>query len=172
VTAPTPDRAARRADVARLAQQDLSHRAIAAQLGISKDTVRRDLDYLARAERAAMRQTDASPAPPGAPPAPRGASDEPPGASCAPAVGDRLTIDVGEGLAEDLANLMRTGCTAAAAIYYAVEKMATAYRHALQRGLVTDGEPIEVAAVVIRLGDPLINISEHHLTDDRERMTP
>lgn len=39
------ERATRRAKVRQLAQKDMSHRAIAAHLGISKDTVRRDLAH-------------------------------------------------------------------------------------------------------------------------------
>lgn len=53
------DRAARRADVRRLADQNKSHRAIAAELGISKDTVRRDLAHLARAKTAPPTETPA-----------------------------------------------------------------------------------------------------------------
>lgn len=39
------DRATRRAKVRQLAQEGMSHRAIAARLGVSKDTVRRDLAH-------------------------------------------------------------------------------------------------------------------------------
>ncbi|MGW1000760.1 helix-turn-helix domain-containing protein [Streptomyces sp. NPDC002520] len=54
---PTPTMDARRAEVAQLLAHDpdLSARAIAAQLGVSKDTVRRDMD--------AIRATSAPPAP-------------------------------------------------------------------------------------------------------------
>ncbi|MFB6950198.1 hypothetical protein ACFCXP_11260 [Streptomyces niveus] len=52
-------RAARRAEVRRLADQNMSHRAIATKLGISKDTVRRDLAHLARHEPAPPRETPA-----------------------------------------------------------------------------------------------------------------
>ncbi|MFE5159659.1 DeoR family transcriptional regulator [Streptomyces sp. NPDC056697] len=67
---PAPDIATRRATVRQLAQDEphLSHRAIGARLGISKDTVRRDLEALARADEAAARDTVSQPAAPHEPP--------------------------------------------------------------------------------------------------------
>lgn len=55
------DVAHRRGNVRRLAREGLSQRAIAAQLGVSKDTVRRDIEWLSipLAERLAHRATEA-----------------------------------------------------------------------------------------------------------------
>lgn len=71
---PAPDIATRRATVRQLAQEEphLSHRAIGARLGISKDTVRRDLEVLAREDQAAARATVSQPAAPEEPPSAAG----------------------------------------------------------------------------------------------------
>lgn len=61
MTAPVavPDIAARRAAALQLTQHEgLSHRAAAIRLGVSKDTIRRDLEALARATAQAARATD------------------------------------------------------------------------------------------------------------------
>lgn len=134
-------RAERRATVGRLAQEEgLSARAIAARLGISKDTVRRDLAGLAQGGAPG----DAPPAAPGAPVAPLG---EPGGAV---AHGGRLVLELYQGLAEDLATLQRTGCTAEAAVDYAVATLAGAYRRALELGVLSDGDPLDVLAVTFQ----------------------
>lgn len=55
-----------------------------------------------------------------------------------------------EGLGTDLADLMRTGCTAAEAVDYAVATLAAAYRGALELGVLSDGDPLDVLAVTFR----------------------
>lgn len=83
-----PDRSMRRASVRQLAQRGMSHRAIAAQLGVGKDTVRRDLAQLAHGgapDTGALRHDPAhgdapADAPPPAPTAPDHAPAPPPAA--------------------------------------------------------------------------------------------
>ncbi|MGW7195529.1 hypothetical protein [Streptomyces chryseus] len=160
-TTPDADRAARRATVRQLAQQDLSHRAIAARLGISKDTVRRDLAHpaptvahtepeVAHPARATESQSDAPPAPP-APPAEDSA---PPAAPTRPfgvvRPGAGLTVLPDVEFADDLAVLMSCGRTAADAIGHAVSIVAGIYRNAWARGVVLHGqEPCIVDAAVL-----------------------
>ncbi|WHX19808.1 helix-turn-helix domain-containing protein [Streptomyces malaysiensis subsp. malaysiensis] len=66
MTVPADDRATRRASVGQLAHQGLSTRAIARRLGVGKDTVRRDLAHLARANGEGVSASRATDAPPGA----------------------------------------------------------------------------------------------------------
>lgn len=147
-------RTERRATVRHLAHQEgLSARAIAARLGISKDTVRRDLADVAQGGA----PDDAPPATSGAPVAPPRA----PGGAVAHSgrpdqagghVADRggVFVPFREGLGSDLADLMRTGCTAADAIDYAVTTLAAAYRGALELGVLSDSDPLDVLAVTFR----------------------
>lgn len=66
--------------------------------------------------------------------------------------GGRLVIALDQfpGLAEDLAVLRRTGCTAQAAVDYAVAILAEAYRNALRDGLLAEDEPLDVTGMEIR----------------------
>ncbi|WP_060952412.1 DeoR family transcriptional regulator [Streptomyces hygroscopicus] len=70
MTTPAPDIASRRATVRQERDKGLSQRVIGARLGISKDTVRRDLQALAREDQAAARATASQPAAPDEPPGP------------------------------------------------------------------------------------------------------
>ncbi|MER7874846.1 hypothetical protein ABTY63_14985 [Streptomyces solisilvae] len=73
---PAPDIATRRATVRQARDEGLSHRAIGARLKISKDTVRRDLEALARADETAARVSVSQPAPPNEPPSAAGDDGE------------------------------------------------------------------------------------------------
>ncbi|MBP5875684.1 DeoR family transcriptional regulator [Streptomyces scabiei] len=137
--------AARRAMVAELVRQepDISARNIAARLGVGKDTIRRDLDANATAQRqtqpdpAAPEATSAPDAPPSAPDgAPASAPDAPP---AAPADADRLTVDLDDQLRADLATMTRTGMTSWDAIATAVSIVAGTYRNAWASGRIPDG---------------------------------
>ncbi|MEW2636441.1 hypothetical protein AB0903_33595 [Streptomyces sp. NPDC048389] len=62
----------------------------------------------------------------------------------------RLVLELYPGLADDLATLQRTGCTAEAAVDYAVAVLAGAYRNAVQLGVLSDGDVLDVLAVTFR----------------------
>ncbi|MFJ2477093.1 HTH domain-containing protein [Streptomyces sp. NPDC087659] len=133
-------RDARRTLVRQLADQDMSARAIALKIGVSKDTVRRDLDAL-RQDAAPVAQTDAPPAPAPAPPAQVGA----PG-------GARLELDLDDQLRRDLATIARTGVPAPDAIRFAVAFVAHGYRWLWSTGRYPEGSaPPRMA---IRIPDP------------------
>lgn len=143
------DRDTRRTAVRQLADDGLSQRRIARRLGVSKDTVRRDLAELAQTdapdpEPAAPATTSAcaTPAPPGEPPAPEACAtpapdDEPPAPEPAPPAptgaplpDDWLAIGLDDDLRDHLAVLQSTGRTLTAAIRDSIELLADAHRDA------------------------------------------
>lgn len=142
----------------------LSHRQLAKRLGVSKDTVRRDLEALAQEPE----HHDA----PGAPQVSEGGADDdaPTGAlgdSHAPTpdapgepppglprrVADPLAgMDVSQWRAvrRDLAVLTLSGCSAEAAVHQAVVAVAHFYRQALARGELEQGQPFLVTDMTLR----------------------
>ncbi|WP_406262522.1 DeoR family transcriptional regulator [Streptomyces chartreusis] len=147
-------RADRLSLVRQLAQEDLSQRQIAARLGVSKDTVRRDLEKIA-AQGEPGDAPPTSPADPDAPqvsediphdPAPQDAPhDEPVAQLPDPHAG----IDVSQclGLRHDLALLAQTGKSHQALVYQAVITLARAYWHALESGEIAPGVPFTVTSL-------------------------
>ncbi|MGW6910272.1 DeoR family transcriptional regulator [Streptomyces sp. NPDC054940] len=138
--------AARRAMVEELLRQEpgISARNIAARLGVGKDTIRRDLDAIATAQR----QTAPEPAPSEpepAPDAPSGAQDdapdappeEPAPAAEAPPADDRLTVAYDDQLRAGLATLARAGHPPDSAVRFAVAFLA----HGLKRLWATGAYP-------------------------------
>lgn len=139
-------RADRRTLVRQLATEGLSRRQIAARLGISKDTVRRDLsqaEQQSAADQAPDAPEDAPPAAPDdAPPAEPGA----PAAAPSPTVahdGAHLVVDLARHpcLAADLAVLVRTGRSPGDVLAQAVGAVADAYRAALRDDRIDAGVP-------------------------------
>ncbi|MDQ0829510.1 hypothetical protein QF032_001354 [Streptomyces achromogenes] len=157
----------RRTLVRQLSEQGLSQRKIAGRLKIGKDTVRRDLDAIARedepdgAPHDAPDGTDAPQvsdpaepvsAPQDAPPDEPVCADEPsgaaPGAPAAPVAQlprrvspERLEIDLRQSpaLRRDLAVLASTGLTAQEAIAQAVTVLAAGYRRGLAQDVIVPG---------------------------------
>ncbi|NUS29786.1 MAG: HTH domain-containing protein [Streptomyces sp.] len=166
-------RADRRTLVRQLAGEGLSQRQIAARLGISKDTVRRDLETIASHDE----PQDEPPGAPDVPEAPQvsgavqgdGAPrDEPPSAD-APAAAPPgappaeteprvahggallvVALDDSPGLAEDLALLQEAGADAAEVVNFAVDRLATAYRTARGRGWLRPGQAFDVVQMQIK----------------------
>ncbi|MGW2511289.1 helix-turn-helix domain-containing protein [Streptomyces scopuliridis] len=124
----------RRAQAAALSRDGASLRTIAQYLGVSKDTIRRDLDALAR-ER--TRQSATQDATPGETPTAAPATPGETPASLSP--GDPLTVPVDQELLDDLAVITRTGRTPADAIGHAVHTLAAIYRGAWTTGTYPDG---------------------------------
>ncbi|MFD5468859.1 HTH domain-containing protein [Streptomyces sp. NPDC127105] len=176
---PASARSLRRARVAELrrAEPELSHREMAQRLGLSKDTVRRDLEAIEQG----VEQT----APPVEEPGPLGAAgedtvaqtepqvseggaleDAPDGAaatdgaaqSAAPAglprrVAQPLAgIDLSQwpAVRRDLAVLAQTGRSAESLAHQAIVEMAHQYRQALARGELVPGQPFIVTDMVLR----------------------
>ncbi|MFF5004658.1 HTH domain-containing protein [Streptomyces phaeochromogenes] len=152
----------RRENVRQLSQAepDLSHRQIAERLGISKDTVRRDLDALARA-------AGAQPAVPDVPVAPQaiagGATPSAPSEQVARPLprrmvqaGGPLTLPDGFDLRRwpavrrDLATLAQTGLTAEKIAHDAITAVAHSYRQALAVGDIEVGQSFRVSHVTLR----------------------
>jgi hypothetical protein len=164
---PGSARSVRRDRVRRLAQDEpeLSHRAIGERLGVSKDTVRRDLEAMAQADPDAVAQT--------APQLSEGGADlaQGDGAGCAtdaqdgaapaaqsasrPALPQRMAqgmaqrcgaIDLSRcaGCCRDLAILAQTGKSVEALVHQAIVAMTFGYRTALARGDVEPGAPFIV----------------------------
>lgn len=142
MSAATDDQLA--AEAQRLAAE-LSQRAIAKRLGISRHRVGLLLaapvaDRVAAGGRVADQVADQVAA----------------GGPVADQVADRVADDRGagifvplrEGLGKDVADLMRTGCTAADAAAFAVAVLASAYRAAVQRGL-PEGVPFDVVEMTL-----------------------
>ncbi|MFD4830166.1 hypothetical protein ACFWPV_09965 [Streptomyces uncialis] len=151
----TPDpRAERRTRVAQLDAEGLSTRAIAAKLGIGKDTVRRDLAALRR-DAPTGAPADAPPPAPGAPGA-SGAAPDPappphPGPRDAPpccASGILAALDARA--QADIATIRLTGGTVEDAISDAVLVLANAYRGAWRFGLYPYGVAPDVKYVELR----------------------
>lgn len=138
MSAATDDQLA--AEAQRLAAE-LSQRAIAKRLGISRHRV-----GLLLAAPVADRVAAGG----------RVADQVAAGGPVADRVADRVADDRGagifvplrEGLGKDVADLMRTGCTAADAAAFAVAVLASAYRAAVQRGL-PEGVPFDVVEMTL-----------------------
>ncbi|MEU6702553.1 helix-turn-helix domain-containing protein [Streptomyces wuyuanensis] len=122
----------RRATALRLSRDGLPLRAIAEQLGTSKDTVSRDIKA---AERDEVRQADETPSPPPAPSRDAAPAPETPVARQRP----RLLLELDDQLCRDLATLTRTGVPARAAIRFALAFVADGYRRAWESGAYPDG---------------------------------
>ncbi len=142
----------------------LSHRQLAKRLGVSKDTVRRDLEALAHEEERAD-APDApqvseggahEDAPPGAPGDAGAPAEDAPGAAGAPLprrVAQPLAdMDVSQwrALRRDLAVLVLTGHPAEAMVHQAVVALAHCYRQALARGELEHGQPFLVSGMTLR----------------------
>ena len=162
---PASARSLRRARVAELrqAEPDLSHREMAQKLGLSKDTVRRDLE--------AIEEEAARSAPPAEQPEPTGSDGvaqtapqvsgggAPGGAQTAPVA--QLPRRVAQPLAgadlsqwpavrRDLAVLAQTGRTAEALAHQAITALAHHYARALARGDLKPGTPFVVSGMTLR----------------------
>ncbi|MFG2515995.1 helix-turn-helix domain-containing protein [Streptomyces sp. NPDC048584] len=154
----------------RQGEPDLSHRDMAQRLGISKDTVRRDLEALdaevaqpappasradaSNADQVAHTapQVSAEPAPPCATAADTMAQAAPP-VELPRRVADPLAgIDVSQwrALRRDLAVLAQTGQSAEALVHQAVVALAHHYRQALDRGELQPGRPFVVTGMSLR----------------------
>lgn len=133
MSAPADPIARRRAKVTELSRDGLSLRAIAERVGTSKDTVRRDLEH---AERATMRQPDATPETPRATPV------------------AHVAVPVDRELADDLAVLTSTGRDQSEALQHAASILASIYRHAWRAGYYPpDVEPRIVTAQLAPYAD-------------------
>ena len=133
--------ATRRALVRQITDGDptLSARAIAAQVGVSKDTVRRDLAEMRLAQSQTARgQAAVEPYP--TPDAPHGAPDAPSTQSeDAPTPPSSLVIELDGQLRRDLATMTRTGLDSWEAVATAVSIVAGTYRNAWASGRVPVG---------------------------------
>lgn len=145
---PESARTLRRSRLAALrrAEPGLSRRELAQRLGVSKDTVRRDLE--------AMTQ-DAVPA--AAPDAPQvaeaGAAEPSQDAPLPRRVAQPLSdMDVSQwrALRRDLAVLTQSGRSAEAIVHHVVVAVAQSYRKALVRGDIEVGTPFWITEVVMR----------------------
>lgn len=140
------------------AEEGLSQRQIARRLGVSKDTVRRDLERIA----AETEPDDAPPAEPHEPDAPQVSTGDPedsapdsetpdePVAQLPRRVADPLAdMDVSHwrALRRDLAVLAQTGQKPEALVHQAVVAMAHEYRQELARGDIQPGVPFLVSSV-------------------------
>jgi len=171
VSAASSRRNLRRANVRQLSQRepDLSHRQIAERLGISKDTVRRDLDALAEETGADGAEPDA-PVEPTAPQVSRGvdAPDEPRRGlprRIAPLAG-APDLSQWPALRRDLAVLAQSGMSAEALVHQAVVAVAHAYRQALDRGGLRPGDRFIVGAVDLR---PAAQLADRAVLDSARR---
>lgn len=122
----------RRATALRLSRAGLPLRAIAEQLGTSKDTVSRDIKA---AERDEARQADETSSQPPAPSRDVAPTTATPVARQRP----RLELELDHQLCRDLATIARTGVPARDAIRFAVAFVAHGYRHAWESGEYPDG---------------------------------
>lgn len=169
---PASARDLRRARVAKLRQEapDLSHRDMAQRLGISKDTVRRDLEALdAEVAQTAppADETQAPDAPPVAHTAPQVSEDAAPLAEPSSTVvasseparplpvrqADPLAgMDVSQwrALRRDLAILAQSGQSAEALVHQAVVATAQAYRKALAAGELQPGDGLLITGMTLR----------------------
>jgi len=170
----------RRENVRQLSQGQpgLSHRQIAERLGISKDTVRRDLDALAEETGA----DGAAPDAPLEPTAPQvsavgadGAGEDAPDApeephralprQPAPLAG-APDLSQWPALRHDLAQLAHSGISPEALVHQAVASVAHAYRSALDRGELRPGDRFVVGAVDLR---PAARIGDRPVPDSAPR---
>ena len=168
----------RRENVRRLSQAEpgLSHRQLAERLGIGKDTVRRDLDALAR-------EADAEPDAPSVLVAPQviavGAEPVAPDAPVAQpaqtarAVPGRMApldgapdLSQWPALRRDLAVLAQSGSSREALVHQAVVAVAYAYRQALDRGELQLGDRFIVRGVELR---PAAQLADRPVPDSARR---
>ncbi|MEV8395939.1 MULTISPECIES: helix-turn-helix domain-containing protein [unclassified Streptomyces] len=141
-TSPGTTVSERRAQAAALSRDGASLRTIAQQLGVSKDTIKRDLDALARERtRQSATQDATSDETSSATPATPATACETP-ASLSP--GDPLTVTVDQELLDDLAVITRTGRSPADAIGHAVHTLAAIYRGAWTTGAYPIGTEPDV----------------------------
>lgn len=161
---PSSARELRRSRVAALAQAEpkLSHREMAQRLGLSKDTVRRDLEALAQAAPPAEDAASAGAAHPEplAQPAPqvskagaRMAAQDAPTPGLPRRVAQPLGgVDLSQWPAarRDLAVLAQTGRSAEAMAHQAIAALAHHYRQAVARGDIPSGAPFIVSAMTLR----------------------
>ncbi|MGA5076226.1 helix-turn-helix domain-containing protein [Streptomyces griseoincarnatus] len=169
---PASARNLRRSRLAQLrqAEPDLSQRDMAQRLGVSKDTVRRDLEALdAEAAQSAppVDQAAAPDAEPVAHAAPQASAEAaPPRATTVAAVAQPAPpVDLPRRVAEplagmdvsqwralrrDLAVLAQTGRSAEALVHQAVAALAHQYGRALARGELVPGQPFVVRDMVLR----------------------
>ncbi|WP_309095244.1 helix-turn-helix domain-containing protein [Streptomyces sp.] len=171
---PASARDLRRARVAQLRQAEphLSHREMAERLGVSKDTVRRDLEALdAEAAQSAppTKEPLAQVAPqvnePGAP----GRAPDAPAAGLPRRVADPLAgMDVSQwrALRRDLAVLAQTGRSPEALVHQAVLSVAHSYRQALARGDLQPGQPFLISSMQLR---PAAQLADRPVPELAER---
>lgn len=153
--------AARRAMVEELMRQEpgISARNIAARLGVGKDTIRRDLDAIATAQRQAEPEpAPREPEPEPAPVAPSGAEDDAPDA---PPADDRLTVAYDDQLRAGLAMLAEAGHSPEDAVRLAVTVLARAYEGAWKFGLYPHGVPPRVRVVQLHPYEPKGHRRDH-----------
>ncbi|MEU7293345.1 helix-turn-helix domain-containing protein [Streptomyces exfoliatus] len=150
-----PERAARRAQVARLRAKNLSVRQIAEQLGASPAAIQRDIDALKRdTETAPDQDTNTSVSPNIEPPTetPRHQTEtenrdtETLKRDTETPLGPCLSVPIDTRLLADLLTLTRNGISPEAAIRHALGHVAHAYRQAWAAGLY----PHDVNPVIAR----------------------
>lgn len=156
----------RRANVRQLAEREpeLSHRQIAGRLGISKDTVRRDLDAIAEeadTDGAAPDAPDETTAPQVSAGVADGADTDAPDEP-RPALPRRTAPLAGApdlsqwpALRRDLAVLAQSGMSPEALVHQAVVAVAHEYRRTLDRGELRPGDRFLVSGVTLRPAAPL-----------------
>ncbi|MFF0138021.1 helix-turn-helix domain-containing protein [Streptomyces sp. NPDC005227] len=165
---PHSARSVRRARVRQLAQTepDLSQREMAERLGISKDTVRRDLEAIAQESSESLAHTAPQVTEGGAAMVQAacarcatgmtGGAD--PAAQIAPAAAlpRRIVEQVGSqamsrcgGCGRDLALLAQTGKTVNQIVHQAIAALAIGYRAALARGEIEPGAPFVVRGMTL-----------------------
>ncbi|MFJ9243777.1 hypothetical protein [Streptomyces sp. NPDC101776] len=159
---PADARALRRRKVAELrtAEPDLSLRQMGERLGLSRDTVTRDLDEIRRraAESAPVAYTVAESAPPagrpGAAVAGVAAETAPPLPVRAPDLLAGIDVSGSRALRRDLAILTQSGARAEALVHQAVVALAHQYRQDLAAGRLKPGQRFLVRSVDLRPARP------------------
>lgn len=150
-------RADRRTLVRQLSEEGLSQRAIAERLKVGKDTVRRDLERIAR-EAATETAPSDEPCTPDAPQTSEGgtggdAPQDAPVAQLPHRVAQPLGgVDLSQwpAVRRDLADLVRCGRSAEAVAHMAITAVAHAYRQALARGDLEHGQRFIVTDMTLR----------------------
>uniref|UniRef100_A0AAU1ZZM0 HTH domain-containing protein n=1 Tax=Streptomyces sp. NBC_00093 TaxID=2975649 RepID=A0AAU1ZZM0_9ACTN len=164
----------RRENVRQLRQRepDLSHRQIAERLGISKDTVRRDLDAIAEEAGADGAAPDASTAPQVSVVGTAGGAPDEPGESrralprrMAPLAG-APDLSQWPALRRDLAQMAQSGMSVEALVHQAVVAVAHGYRQALDRGELQPGDRFLVSGVTLR---PAALLADRAVPDSAQR---
>lgn len=140
--------AKRRATVAELLRENLTQRAIAERLGVTKDVVYRDVQALVRGAATPPDQGRHAPAAPdilavALPAATPSAAPATPSRDTATPAAPCLTVPLDEALIANLADLTRNGTPPALAIRRALAYMAGAYRQAWEADLYPrDADPV------------------------------